>query len=130
MQTPSPRTLSRMCLLLACAIALSGCAQIVADQEKLLDTAGFTAQPTNTPQRQAALSSLPPHEFVRKVQGTEITYTYADPLVCHCLYIGSDLAYLNYLHLAVAGTSPTGSTHPANARAVSLSNWYVNNPMR
>ena len=106
--------------VLACTVALSGCAQIVADQEKLLGEVGFTAQPADTPQRQAMLANLPSHWFVRQVQGTEVTYTYADPLVCDCLYVGSELDYANYRRLAMARTGPY-RPH-GQAAAVSLSN--------
>ena len=89
-------------LLLACAIALSGCATIVSHQEDELAAAGFTAQPADTPERQAMLTSLPSQQFVRGLHGPWITYTYADPLVCHCLYVGSADAYSHYRRLARA----------------------------
>ncbi len=105
--------------LLICAIALSGCATIVADQENLLGTAGFKAQPADTPERQAMLTRLPARQFVRGVDGDLITYTYADPLVCDCFYVGTGQAYLNYRHLAFARTSGNigqGSAPAMNAR--------------
>ena len=125
MKRPALQFFARTFLLLACAVALSGCAQIISDQEKLLDAAGFRAQPADTPERQAMLANLPAHWFVRGVDDAAITYTYADPLVCHCLYVGSDLAYSNYRRLAFASTSPKGSTNPAHAHTVSLANSYL-----
>ena len=89
-------------LLFVCAIALSGCATIVSHQEDQLAAAGFTAQLADTPERQAMLSSLPSQQFVRGLHGPWITYTYADPLVCHCLYVGSGEAYSNYKRLVRA----------------------------
>jgi hypothetical protein len=97
--------LARPFLLLVCAIALSGCAQIISRQEHLLDSAGFRAQPADTPERQAMLANLPSQQFVRGANGDFITYTYADPFVCDCLYVGSDRAYANYRRLAMERTS-------------------------
>ncbi len=42
------------------------------------------------------LSRLPSHQFVRHVQGDSVSYVYADPLVCDCLYVGSQGAYGQY----------------------------------
>jgi hypothetical protein len=90
--------MKKLALLFVCALALSGCATIVADQEVQLDAAGFRAVPADTPELQAMLTALPARQFVRGVSGDLIIYTYADPLVCDCLYVGSDGAYLNYRH--------------------------------
>jgi hypothetical protein len=46
------------------------------------------------------LSRLPPHHFVRRAHGDTVSYVYADPLVCDCLYVGSQQAYDQYrLHV-------------------------------
>jgi hypothetical protein len=111
-----------LALLIVGAIALSGCAQIISGQEHLLDTAGFKAQPADTPERQAMLAALPSQQFVRGANGDFTTYTYADPLVCHCLYVGTDGAYAKYRHLAAQqsssagqGSAPTMNGRPGNA---------------
>jgi hypothetical protein len=98
----------RTVLPLLCALALSGCAQIVSDQEAGLAAAGFRPQPADTPERQAMLAQLPAHQFVRNRDRYAITYTYADPSVCHCLYVGTDLAYANYRHRQRALTEAKG----------------------
>ena len=92
---PRPRTLLSALALLV----LAGCMsqqQRVADKEDSLAAAGFVQRPANTPERQAMLNRLPPHKFVRHVHGDNITYVYADPLVCDCLYVGSQQAYGQY----------------------------------
>lgn len=88
-------------LLLVCAVALSGCTYWVAKRELALAAAGFQQLPADTPERQALLKRLPSHEFVRDAHGTPIIYVYADPTVCHCLYVGSEGAYKYYRHLGV-----------------------------
>lgn len=70
--------------------------QRVSEHEDNLAAAGFVFRPANTPERQAMLARLPPHRFVQRVKGDAVTYIYADPLVCGCLYVGSQQAYGNY----------------------------------
>ncbi|HYZ32150.1 MAG TPA: hypothetical protein VE684_07705 [Crenalkalicoccus sp.] len=81
------------------ALALAACtspAQRVEQRENLLAAAGFVQQPANTPERVAALRRLPPHHFVRRVEGNQVTWLYADPTICGCLYAGTQQAYDRY----------------------------------
>jgi hypothetical protein len=81
------------------SVGVAACAspqQIVTQKEDNLAAAGFVAQPANTPQRQTMLTRLPPHHFVRRVHGDSVSYVYADPLVCDCLYVGTQEAYGRY----------------------------------
>jgi hypothetical protein len=71
-------------------------AERVREKEDMLAAAGFTQVPANTPQRQDSLASLPPHKFVRQVRGDKVTYSYADPTICGCLYVGDQAAYGRY----------------------------------
>ena len=64
--------------------------------EDQLAAAGFLMKPANTPERQTMLGRLPAHQFlVRQSDGTT-HYVYADPLVCDCLYVGTQQAYDQY----------------------------------
>ncbi len=84
---------------LAATLAVAACAtpqELVADKEDSLAAAGFVVRPANTPDRQAMLNRLPPHHFVQRVKSDTVTYIYADPLVCDCLYVGSQDAYSRY----------------------------------
>jgi hypothetical protein len=83
-------------VLLAVCATVSACAAQVQNKEDMLAAAGFTMVPANTPQRQASLSSLPPHKFVRQVRNNVVVYTYADPTICDCLYVGNQAAYDRY----------------------------------
>lgn len=85
--------------ILALCLITSACAtpqQRAAAQESLLSYSGFTAQPVNTPERSAALTSLPPNKMLQEVHDGSVRYVYADPLVCGCLYLGDQAAYGRY----------------------------------
>lgn len=80
-------------------MALAGCETMqdrISHKEDMLSAAGFTLLPANTPQRQSELSTLPPNKFIRRDQDDQVTYVYADPVVCDCLYIGTQQAYGTY----------------------------------
>jgi len=88
-----------MISLLLIVGALSACEthrQIVAEHEDRLSAAGFIIKPANTPERQAMLARLPGDKFVMRQNGDSIHYVYADPLVCGCLYVGTQQAYNQY----------------------------------
>jgi hypothetical protein len=83
----------------AAALALGGCASqqdIVASREELLAAAGFRIQPANTPAAQADLARLPPHRLAWEQRDGKLTFLYADPLVCHCVFVGTERAYQIY----------------------------------
>ena len=89
------RIRSALAFFALCA-ALSACANQVQNKEDMLAAAGFTLVPANTPQRQASLASLPPHKFVHQVRNNAVIFTYADPTICDCLYVGNQAAYDRY----------------------------------
>jgi len=102
--TQSVRNTSLRCASLRCAmigfaaacIALAGCEstqQRVSNKEDALAAAGFLVKPANTPQREDMLRRLPPDRFVQRAKDGTVDYVYADPLVCNCLYVGSQNAY-------------------------------------
>jgi hypothetical protein len=70
--------------------------QRVVHHEDNLAAAGFIVRPANTPERQAMLHRLPANRFVQRVKGGVVHYVYADPLVCGCLYVGSQQAFNQY----------------------------------
>jgi len=94
----SSRTIAVLATLLAAA-AFGACEtqqQKIAQHEDKLAAAGFVIKPANTPERQAMLARLPAHRFVTRQNGDTIHYVYADPLVCGCLYVGTQQAYDKY----------------------------------
>ena len=80
-------------------VALTGCQsapQAVQNKEDLLAAAGFVPQVANSPARITSMKKLPPNKFVQQTQGTNLVYVYADPVVCQCVYLGSQAAYAQY----------------------------------
>ena len=88
-------------------LVLCGCVserERVEDMEQTLAAAGFKIQAADTPAKQAQLTTLPPHKLLLqqlKVGDTPTTgYVYADPDVCHCLFVGDPNAYQKFAQLA------------------------------
>ena len=90
------RIRSTLMFLAVCAAVSACAAQVQNKEDMLVALAGFTLVPANTPQRQASLSALPPHKFVHQVRNNTVIYTYADPTICDCLYVGNQAAYDRY----------------------------------
>jgi hypothetical protein len=68
----------------------------ITTREDNLSAAGFVIKPANTPERQAMLKRLPANQFVQRQNGDTIHYVYSDPIVCGCLYVGTQQAYNQY----------------------------------
>jgi hypothetical protein len=80
-------------------MGIAGCAspqQQVAQKEDLLAAAGFQVRVADTPQRLAAMKTLPPNKFVTQVVNGQPVYKYADPLVCRCVYFGTQQNWAAY----------------------------------
>ncbi len=85
--------------LLCAGLGLAGCAttqDLVQGQENMLAAAGFVVRPANTAERQQAMATLPADKIVQRVRDDTVAYLYADPVVCHCLYVGGQGAYGRY----------------------------------
>lgn len=81
------------------ALAAAGCVspqQQVSQKEDLLAAAGFQIKLADTPQRLAAMKRLPPNKFVTRVVNGQPVYLYADPLVCRCVYFGTQQNWAAY----------------------------------
>lgn len=93
-----PRRAGMFGLLLGVAL-LGACQtqqQQIMSREDKLSAAGFIIKPANTPDRQAMLKRLPANQFVQRQNGDTIHYVYSDPIVCGCLYVGTQQAYNQY----------------------------------
>ena len=67
----------------------------------MLVAAGFHMRLADPPERQEELGPIPPYRIVRRTQDGNIVYIYADPGVCHCLYVGGNQEYAEYERLRV-----------------------------
>lgn len=102
--TPGENMKSRLsCCALAAgvlSVMLLGACQstppdVAAHEDKLV-AAGFVKRIADTPERQAMLTRLPIDQFVIRQNGSTIHYVYADPLVCGCLYVGTEQAFAQF----------------------------------
>jgi hypothetical protein len=92
------RAASAAVLVMLAAGVLSACqTQAVATREDNLAAAGFSVKPANTPELKAMLNRLPANRFVMRQNGSVVHYVYADPLVCGCLYVGTQQQYNQYV---------------------------------
>ena len=91
--------IAKIATVLGLCVAAAACQnpkQVIANKEDMMIAAGFKFVPANTPQRQAAFRSLPPHKFSREIKNGQVFYVYPDPTVCVCLYVGDQNAYATF----------------------------------
>jgi hypothetical protein len=118
--------------VLLVAGVLSACQteqQQVEQREDKLSAAGFIIKPANTPERKAMLARLPAHKFVTRQNGDTIHYVYADPLVCGCLYVGTQQAYNQYKANQLAQNLADEQQMTAQMYSDSAWNWGAWGPM-
>ena len=81
----------------------TGCATLQAAEtrstEQMLAAAGFHAQAADTSERVAELESLPARQLLLRPQNGAVSYVFADPAVCHCVYVGGEREYQKYQRL-------------------------------
>jgi len=65
----------------------------ISRRESDLAAAGFVAKPADTSERRLMLSLLPRNRFVQRTYEDVVHYVYPDPVVCKCLYVGTQQAY-------------------------------------
>ena len=91
--------LKAFAVAIGAALLLGACtnpAAVIGQHEDMLAAAGFKLRPADTPDRIASLKGLPPHKFVSSIRNGAVTYMYADPTICGCLYVGDQAAYGRY----------------------------------
>ena len=99
------RWLATATLAAVAALALTGCSYFrkqEADQtEAALAAAGFKVKPADSAKREANLALFPTRKVVARIREGQLTYFYADPDFCKCLYYGNAQAYSRYQQLAI-----------------------------
>jgi hypothetical protein len=93
-------------VVVALGLALvSGCAAMrreeARDKENLLAAAGFQIRPADTPEKIAKMNAMPANQMIVRNKDDHVVYTYADPLNCKCLYVGTPQNYSDYRRLAL-----------------------------
>jgi hypothetical protein len=78
------------CLAIGCTESSTQRAQRL---EPMLMEAGFREVPANTPARAEKLSQMTPLKVSYFARHGKSSYWFADPYVCHCLYVGSEHNY-------------------------------------
>jgi hypothetical protein len=77
---------------------LAGCQSTqVLQEEDDLSASGFTVLIADTAARQQMMNRLPPNQFVQRASADTVHYVYADPVVCGCLYIGTQQNFDHYV---------------------------------
>lgn len=108
--TPAARIRPRRRLLLLLgSLLIAGCSlwqeNVTSHQlhraqtmEPMLQDAGFARHEIDTPERQQQLQSLPPVRLMSYTgrHSGQKRWAFADPVLCHCLYIGTQYNYDNY----------------------------------
>jgi hypothetical protein len=99
--------LNRMIAVAALLVLCAGCVserERWEETEQMLVAAGFKMEPADTPEKQAELAALPPHKLLAQplqAGGKQTTgYVYADPDLCHCVFVGDDKAYQAFAQLS------------------------------
>jgi len=99
------RSLAALTLAAIVALVASGCTyfrkQDADDTEATLAAAGFQMKPADTPKRQAGLADFPVRKLVMRERDGQLTYFYADPDFCKCLYYGNQPQFDRYRQLAI-----------------------------
>jgi hypothetical protein len=93
MTIPSFRLAALGFLATLSVVACASHEQKIQQHDDLLSASGFSMRPADTAQRQALIDSLPARRFVERTHDGKPVFLYADPEVCHCLYVGDDKAY-------------------------------------
>jgi hypothetical protein len=89
--------------ILALITFFSACAETAIQRanriEPMLSAAGFRMYPADTPARMAELKSLTPLKMRYYPYKGKLHYWFADPNVCHCIYIGNAEDYQKFEQL-------------------------------
>ena len=103
--TTHTRWLSALLVTVVVALTVSGCTYVRREDadhtESTLAAAGFQMKPADTPKREASLAEFPVRKLVARERDDQVTYFYADPDFCKCLYFGNQEQYGRYKQLAI-----------------------------
>lgn len=104
---PHRYPLRRLALALSLGVfcAIAGCAETSEHRaqrlEPILSEAGFHIMSADTPARADELNGMTPLKIRYFSQGGKTHYWFADPVVCHCLFVGNEKAYQRYQQIKI-----------------------------
>jgi hypothetical protein len=88
-----PTMTQKVYVLLLLSVFAGGCAESHTERARrvgpMLAQAGFRMVPANTPAREQKLSDMTPLRINYMPQKGKRSYSFADPYVCQCLYVGN-----------------------------------------
>ncbi len=64
--------------------------------DNLFTISGFVPRYADTPAKMKHLRAIPPDRLITRTRNGRITYLYADPNICRCVYVGTPDAYRTY----------------------------------
>jgi hypothetical protein len=101
--TPAVRRGLQISAILAVFSLSDGLAQINVSPDplppptdNLLTLSGFVPRFANTPAKLAHLRKLPADRVVTRTVNGKVSYLYADPVMCICVYVGTPQAWQTY----------------------------------
>lgn len=90
-------------LLLLLSVLIGGCAESHTERaqrlEPMLAQAGFRMVPADTAARTQKLADMTPLRMNYVSRNGKLSYWFADPYVCHCLYVGNEQNYSQFQQL-------------------------------
>jgi len=93
------------CIILVSVLA-GGCAESHVERaqrvEPMLAQAGFRMVPANTPTRTQKLAYIVPLRMSYVSRDGKLSYWFADPYVCHGIYVGNEQNYSQFEQLKQA----------------------------
>ena len=98
----------RPLFIVVIALTVAGCATMPRGEtrsvEQMLTAAGFQMKVADTPEKAADLRTLPTRKMTVQRRGAASYYIYADPDLCNCLYVGTEMQYQEYQRLLLKRT--------------------------
>ncbi len=114
------------CVIPVGIFLLGGCVSNQRSVEQRLLAAGFIQRPAVTAGQEQELKTLPPNRIILQSYGQKLTYVYADPIYCKCLYVGDSQAYGKFQYLTVLQQRADEEMAAANMNFMAATSypWY------
>jgi hypothetical protein len=119
-------------ILLFLTLLTGGCAESHIQRaqrlEPMLAQAGFRMVPADTPARSQKLSDMTPLKMNYLSRNGKPSYWFADPYVCHCLYVGGERNYAQFEQLEQIRQEEHSAQEVANQAEQTKYQEFMNSP--